>query len=224
MPPTLQMSGLMMSAARLLEDLAELAALRVELLAGDDRHADLAPRTRPARPGCGPRPAPRTRTDRTAPCIRATRTACIGASRRCTSISSSIVGPDRLAHGAPPLDRLPLLPRVMMWVRQGSGEGIELQRGEPARRRSPWRLRRRRPRASSPRAPAVGVDADALAAAARRAGCTPAAQPPCRRCPTAPARSRSPRSPEVHGAALGREVVVGHSREVLDVNGSRPTR
>ena len=124
------------------------------------------------------------------------------------------LGADRLAHRGHVGHRL-LLGRARDVGAPGAGERIELQRVEAAADRvaRPRRVLHRGLRAA---VPAVGVDAHALA--------TRAAQQRVHRHAVAlardvPERLLEPahRAPEVHRAALGREVVVGPVHEVGDV-------
>ncbi len=204
-----------MSAAPALEHFAELEP-RVELLAGDDRESGSRAGTRPARPGRGPRPAPRTRTGRRARACRATPDGMHGRQPAMDLDQQIDVGPDRLAHRAHRLHHLPLSVARDVGA-PGAGERVELERGEaPGHRRlGLGRVGVRRPGA---RVPAVGVDADSLAARPAEELHHGHAQALAGQVPQG-LLDAADGAPEVHGSALGREIVVGPVSEVADVAG-----
>ncbi len=134
----------------------------------------------------------------------AMRTACIGARRRCTSTSISTSGPTASRTARTRGDRVVFVAAADI-ASPRAGEGVELHRGEAASddlsgaRRQLFGVRLARP--------AVGVDADALAAGAaqqlvHRLARALAADVPQRLLDAAD------RGVVVHGAASCREVVV----------------
>jgi len=126
---------------------------------------------------------------------------------------------DRLTDGANGLDHLPLGVTRDVGT-PGPWKRVELERGEPARHRL-LRLRGVRVRGLGARVPAVRVDADPLAAWPTEQAHHRHAQALARQVPE---RLLEPadRAPEVHGAALPREVVVCPVREVADLTGVAP--
>jgi len=128
-------------------------------------------------------------------------------------------GADGLAHGGHRRHRLLLVLAGEMRP-PGAGKGIELEGAEAAGHR----LARERGivgRRLALAVPAVGVDADALAArpAQQRVHGHAVALP--RDIPQRLLEAAD-RAPEIHGPALGREVVVGHVEEMRDVRGVAP--
>jgi hypothetical protein len=107
-----------------LEDLAELEP-RVELLAGDDRNADLAPAL-----GQGAETGSSYQNGSNGSSSLATRTACIGASRRCTSISRSTPAPTASRTARTVSTTCRSASRVMC-VRHGPGNGSNFSALKP---------------------------------------------------------------------------------------------
>ena len=148
--------------------------------------------------------------------MRAIRTACIGASRRCTSTSRSTLGPTA-SRTARTFSTACCSTSREMCVRHGPGNGSNLSAVKP-RATVSLALARVGRRRLGARVPAVGVDADPLAARPAQQRDDRHAEPLAGQIPQRLLEAAD-RAPEIHGPALGREVVIRPVGEVTDVAG-----